>query len=53
MQIWMKVEMGMAVRYAHLLFTSGLGHSQTLGVFSLRCDKLQPWTNTVETHYKK
>ena len=52
LQIWMKVEMGMTMRYAHSLSTVGLGHSETLGMFSLRSDKLQPWTNPVETHYK-
>ena len=48
----MKVEMGMTMRYAHSLSTVGLGHSDTFGMFSLRSDKLQPWTNPVETHYK-
>ena len=43
----------MAMRYAHSLFTTGLGHSQTLGMFSLRCDKLQLWTNPVETLHKE
>ena len=50
--MWMKVEMGMTMRYAHSLFTVGLGHSETFGMFSLRSDKLQPRTNPVETHYK-
>ena len=40
------------MRYAHSLFTDGLGHSETFGMFSLRSDKLQPRTNPVETHYK-
>ena len=48
----MKVELGMTMRYAHSLFTDGLGHSETFGMFSLRSDKLQSRTNPVETHYK-
>ena len=48
----MKVEMGMTMRYAHSLFTVGLGHSETFGMFSLRSDKLQPRTNPVDTLQK-
>ena len=42
----------MIMRCAYSLSTVSLGHSETFGMFSLRSDKLQPWTNPVETHYK-